>query len=180
MTREYEEHEREQEMNALGDNALANLKAILEAHGADNVADLARGTYKYTGCGASVGALLYAGEDNPGKWVYGNDLRTDEFITALSVSSIVEGVEQTTDTHIIDLFDDKFETTDHAVAAYGAAVDAVEKEAADIWDQTHGCTTCAKHYGNVAANGIETCEGDDGMTAVWKDCPSCGGYGTAI
>jgi hypothetical protein len=183
MARDYEDYERGEELKAMGENALANLRAILANSSADNVADLARGVYKYTDCGAMLGALLYRGEDNPGQWVYGTDLRTiapDEFITALSVSSIVEGVEQTTETHIIDLFDDAFESPEQCAQAYSSALQSVEDEASAIWNESHGCPTCAKHFGNVASNGIETCEGDDGMTPVWSDCPDCGGNGSCI
>jgi hypothetical protein len=177
------EYERGEELKAMGQAAAENLKAILSQHSADNVADLARNAYKYTDCGASVSALLYAGEDNPGKWVYGDSLRelkADDFITALSVSSMIEGVDQATATIIIDLFDESFETADMAAAAYGAALDATEKAASDIWNETHGCPTCAKHFGNVGANGIESCEGDDGVTPVWDKCPDCGGHGSVI
>lgn len=179
--REYEDYERAEEFKAMGQAALENLNGILARHSAETVADLARNAYKYTDCGASVGALLYAGEDNPGKWVYGDELRAlkpDDFVTALSVSSIVEGVEQNTRTIIVDLFSEDYETPDQAADAWGAAVDAVEKEADEIWQQTHGCPTCAKHWGNCGEFG--TIEGDDGMTPIWDKCPDCGGGGTVI
>jgi hypothetical protein len=178
--REYEEYERAEELKAMGENALANLQAILADHSADNIGELARYAYKYSDCGACLGVLLYAGEDNPGRWVYGDDIRklTDEFITALSVSSIVEGVEQTTDTHIVDLFDDKYETPEQCAKAYSAALQAVENEANEIWKQTHGCPTCAKHWGNAGEYG--EIEGDDGMTPIWDECPDCNGHGSII
>ncbi|SHG89180.1 hypothetical protein [Bradyrhizobium erythrophlei] len=175
------EYERGEELKAMGQAAQENLRAILEANDADNVGQLARKAYKYTDCGASVGALLYAGEDNPGSWVWGEDLSVEgSFFTALSVTSIVEGVDQTTTTHVIDLLDEKFETPKQAAEAYGAALIAVEDEATTIWNDTHGCPTCATHFGNVASNGIETCKGDDGITPVWDKCPDCKGYGSII
>jgi hypothetical protein len=182
MPMEWEEYERGEEIKAMGEVAAANLKAILEAHGQDDVASLNRSAYKYTDCGASVGALVYRGEDNSGEWVYGQqalgELKPDDAIMALSVSSIVEGVDQETDTHVIDLFDEAFETPEMAAAAYGAALDAVEKEAASIWNESHGCPTCAAHW---RENGAEGCgEGDDGVTPIWDECPDCGGSGSVI
>jgi hypothetical protein len=179
--REYEEYERGEEFKAMGQAAKACLDAILADHGADTLSELARNLYKYSDCGAALGALVYAGEDNPGRWVYGDELRNlkpDDFVCALSVSSIVEGVEQCTETHIVDLFDDKFETPEQANAAYGTAVEAVEAEADEIWKQTHGCPTCAKHYGNCGEFG--PIEGNDGMTPIWDECPDCKGHGTVI
>ena len=82
-----------------------------------------------TNCGAALGALIYAGEDNSGRWVYGSglrDLKPDDFVMVLSVSSIVEGIDQTTETHIVDLFDDSFETPDDAAKAYGAALQEIQ------------------------------------------------------
>lgn len=156
------------------------LSAILREHSADHLGDLARYAYKYTDCGASIGALLWRGEDNPGLWVYGSDLRnvnmSEEIVTALSVSSIVEGVDQETETHIVDLLTIRGPKT--AAKAYNAALDAVEHEAKEIWKQTHGCPTCAKHWNNCGEFG--QIEGDDGMTPIWDECPDCGGDGTVI
>ena len=56
----------------------------------------------------------------------------NDFVMALSVSSIVEGIDQSTETHIVDLFDDSFETPDDAAKAYSAALQAVNLVA------THG------------------------------------------
>jgi hypothetical protein len=173
------DYERDEEFKAMGQAAAENLKAILGEH--ENVASLARSAYKYTDCGASLGVLLYAGEDNPGKWVYGDELRNlkpDDFITALSVSSIVEGVDRTTETRIVDLFSDAFETPEMAAKAYETALQAVEDEASEIWNDTHGCPTCAKHFGNCGEFG--PFEGDDGITPVWDECPDCKGSGSVI
>jgi hypothetical protein len=134
--RDYGEYERAEEFKAMSQAAKACLDAILADHSADTLSELARNLYEYTDCGAALGALIYVGEDNPGRWVYDDELRNlkpDDFVCALSVSSIVEGVEQCTETRIIDLFDDKFETSEQASAAYGAAVQAVEDEANEIW-----------------------------------------------
>jgi hypothetical protein len=160
--------------------AKRSLRAVLYDHDALDIAGLARSAYKYTSCGAAVGALLWAGEDNPGTWIYGSDLRpipAGRQVVCISVSSIVEGVEQTTKTHIVDLM--KL-TPEKASVAYSDALEAVEKEADEIWKATHGCEKCAEHFGGVADNGVETCEGNDGCTPVWPECPGCKGYGVPI
>ena len=133
MSQTYEQYERGQEMAALGQVAGDNLRAILDAHNAENFARLARSAYKYTDCGASVGVRL---ED--GSCHYGDSLaRLPEgaAIVALLVSSIIEGSEATTSTHTVNLLDETFETPAMAVAAYDAALEAVEQEAAAIWHE---------------------------------------------
>jgi hypothetical protein len=172
------EYERAQEEAARGKHAQECLQAIISQHTlGDTVASLARSAYKYTDCGAALGVLVY-----PGRWVYGSlhDVKPDDFICALSISSIVEGVEVCTSTHIVDLFDPAFETPDHAVAAYAAALAAVEAEAQEIWDGTHGCPSCAKHWLDTRHDQNSGIEGDDGITPVWAECPDCGGHGSII
>jgi hypothetical protein len=90
----------------------------------------------------------------------------------------VEGVERTTETRIVDLLSDAFETPEMAAKAYETAVQAVEDEASEIWNDTHGCPTCAKHFGNCGEFG--PFEGDDGITPVWDECPDCKGSGSVI
>ena len=177
------QYERDEEIKARGKAAHECLMAVLQNYGCDHVGDLNRMVYKYTDCGASLGALVYAGDDNPGNWVYGSDLRelpADAFICALSLSSIVEGVDQCTDTHIVDLFSENFANPAYALDAYQKALQAVETEATEIWKATHGCHICAMHFGFVSSNGLEVCEGNDGCTPVWPDCPECGGHGAVI
>jgi hypothetical protein len=157
------------------DNAVRNLAAILADQGAETVWELSRYVYKFTDCGALVGVMVYH-EGDEGTWVFGSDIAKlkgdDGLICALSVSSIVEGVEQCTETYAIDLFDERFATPADAVKAFAACVAEVEKEAQAIWNATHGCPTCAGHHGKG--------EGNDGVTAVWTDCPDCNGLGEVI
>jgi hypothetical protein len=43
-------------------------------------------------------------------------------------------------------------------------LDEVEKDVDFIWNETHGCETCAKHFGiNL----------DGELSPVWADCPDC-------
>mgnify|MGYP007025742624 CR=1 FL=1 len=62
------------------------------------------------------------------------------------------------------------------------AVKEVNDEANSIWNDTHGCKTCAKHW---HGEGWETgeygrFEGNDGITPIWTDCPTCQGCGVCI
>ena len=88
-----------------------NLKEFLEARGCGevSVAQVKRSTYKYTSCGA---------------W-----LETDK--EGVSVGSIVEGVDQGTETYQLNY---PFEIKD-----FWNSLDAVEQEAKEIWNSTHGC-----------------------------------------
>jgi hypothetical protein len=174
MSRDWEDYQRGEELKALGEVAQANLQAILDDHDCETLGRLARNAYKYTDCGAWLSVEVWHEDGN--KLVHGDavrDLATDAPITAIHVGSIVEGVEHGTEVHIIDLLDDAFEEPSMAAAAYNAALAAVEQEANDIWQDTHGCPTCAKHWG-------EDSEGNDGMTPIWPDCPDCDGDGAVF
>ena len=48
-----------------------------------------------------------------------------------------------------------------------AAVDAVNEEACQLWDQTHGCPDCFGY-------------GDEEMHPIDPECQSCGGFGVVI
>jgi hypothetical protein len=103
----------------------------------------ARGTlrkclYKYTSCGAFI-----------------------EFLDdGVVIGSIVEGVDWGTDNHTLHY---PFTNTE-----FWEAVESVEEEASQIWDETHGCEDC----------GDENPE--TGNIHVRPDCPTCGGHGIVI
>lgn len=177
--------------------------------------ELYRAVYKYTECGPGMGVCIqyievlppdgfhdYPSEVERSKWIYCDELYSlgswsdmaDKglLILALSVSSIVEGVDQTTDTHEISCDPDHLEL--QATKEEGddlhktlrrlfyRAVDLVNEEADEIWQATHGCDICAQHW---ASQGITEgmygpMEGYDGATHVWKDCPECQGHGVAF
>lgn len=150
--------------------------------------DVYRSTYKYTPCGPTVGFTFYAeyGQDNgePGpastyeppenRTFYCDDLRQfgswadlreqGLLITEMSVSSIVEG--EVTSTHYVDCDGFTFEPEDIR-KAFDDAVEAVNKEANDIWNETHGCEDCFDYP-----------EGE--LHPVDPDCKTCGGHGTSI
>jgi len=175
----YEEYERGEEMKAQGEVAQANLKAILDDHGCETVGQLARNAYKYTDCGAWLSVEVWGYERST--IVHGDavrDLPTDAPIIAIHVGSIVEGVDGGVDAHIVDLLDEAFEEPAMAAAAYNRALEEVEKEAEDIWNETHGCTTCAQHWRDEGWLGGGS--GGDGVTRVWDECPACSGSGSII
>ena len=61
-------------------------------------------------------------------------------------------------------------------------VEEVNAEANSIWNDTHGCETCAKHWHDegLLEWGQGGQNGNDGMTPVWKDCPACQGCGVCV
>jgi hypothetical protein len=149
----------------------------------DNPADLFRSLYKYTDCGAQAGILVEEtihaptssdpwAEEGGTRWVYdARDLPgswEDIHVLAVSVSSIVEGIDAMTATHVVRVEDVSEENFD---AAWDAAVAAVEEEADALWNDTHGCPTCAAHHG------VDLSEE---ASPVWDECPECGGHGDAI
>jgi hypothetical protein len=123
------------------------------------------------------------------EWVYCDDLyklgtwadmqKAGQLITALSVSSIVEGVDQCTENHEIDPHE--YETGGELHNAFYAALGEVEEEASQIWNDTHGCETCSKHWhGDPEDWQAEDQRWDTGNTPIWDDCPDCGGGGACI
>lgn len=175
----WEEYQRGEELGSLGAVAAANLKAIFDDHGCETIGQLQRNAYKYTDCGAWLAVEVWGYEQLT--VVHGDavrDLPKDAPITGIHVGSIVEGCDVGVEPICIDLLDEAFEEPAMAVAAYNAALEAVEKEADAIWMDTHGCATCAAHW--KAEGWIHGAEGCDGITPVWEDCPDCDGDGAII
>ena len=154
-----------------GDGRMNDLLiALCEEFDADTVGALYRRVYKGSACGMSMGVEL-VGQGH----LYCEDLykvtveslRSKEArATAIMLSSIVEGVDETTSTQVID-------TPEATTDDFWTAADRVEAEADDIWMQTHGCEDCAAHWG-------VDFEYECGAIPVWSDCPGCGGSGTVI
>lgn len=168
-------------------------------------ADLYRALYKYTECGPWLSVQIsywktiepdgfneYPSDQEVSKWVHSGELHTlgtwddmderGQLITGMMVGSIVEGVDETTDNHEIEAHQLDEEPDEYRTRLF-RAVDEVNEEANSIWDNTHGCETCAAHW---RGEGLETnewgeqMEGCDGMTPIWKDCPDCEGAGAVI
>ena len=160
---------------------------------ADSPADLYRQVYKYTTCGAhlSVQIEYYKTIEPDGfnefpfdklvsEWVHCGELPRlgtwkdlDErgvLVTAMTVGSIVEGVDQCTESMAIKAKQLDEEPSEFR-NRFDAALDEVEQQAASIWNDTHGCETCAAHFG-IDLNGE--------MSPIWTDCPDCQGSGATF
>lgn len=158
----------------------------------DSPGEVYRVTYKYTGCGPSVGFQI-TNVDGKARWVYCDSLyplgtwadlrKRGDLITGICVGSIVEGVDFDADTVYIDVNPLDFDTTPEQLKAkFDAAVEEVNADANSIWNSTHGCETCAKHWHDEGIDEGEwgPFEGCDGITPVWNDCPDCQGGGAII
>lgn len=137
--------------------------------GASSLYEIYRRVYKASVCGVGIGfAVRCNGEVT---WKYCDSLR--EFgqlramfdggleILACSVSGYVEGWDGECDTHIIESVRGKSAKP----ADFWKAVEAAEAEAAEIWNDTHGCDDCGP-------------ENDYGYRSINPACKSCGGEGT--
>jgi hypothetical protein len=112
---------------------------LLEAVTGDKLPDteaverVKRDVYKYTDCGA---------------WIAFEE-------KGITVGSIVEGVDEGTDTHFVPY--------PFTLAEYDTALDEVEKEASAIWNETHGCDDCGDldEFGSRSINPeCKTCKGE--------------------
>jgi hypothetical protein len=134
----------------------------------------------------------YPSEKLVSRWVHCGELHTlgtwktmqerGILLRSLMVGSIVEGVDQCTDNYEVPCQPDRLENDElpedggdlanTLKRMFDRAVEAVDIEAESIWHETHGCDTCAKHWGKE--------EGCDGDTNIWLDCPECHGHGAII
>lgn len=119
---------------------ITNLKEFLEARnfGETSLGQAKRSTYKYTACGAWLAA------DPEG----------------ITVGSIVEGVDEGTQTHTLDY--------PFTIDQFWSALKCVEDEADTIWKETHGCENCGEE---------DPCTG---YTPINDECVSCKGEGLII
>jgi hypothetical protein len=112
-----------------------NLKEFLEQRGfgEETFANVERSICKYTTCGA---------------W-------TREVENGIEVGSIVEGVDYGTDSHTV--------TYPFELKEFYDALQLVEDEVSQIWNDTHGCEDCGiehPEYGSRMINPeCKTCEG---------------------
>tara|TARA_R100001082_G_C4243108_1_gene108216 strand:- start:156 stop:521 length:366 start_codon:yes stop_codon:yes gene_type:complete len=106
--------------------------------GEEDFSQVKRSTYKYTSCGA---------------WIAEED-------QGVRVGSIVEGCDWGTETHELNY---PFE-----IDCFWKALELVEKEAEEIWKDTHGCEDCG-----------DECV-DTGYTPINPECKSCEGEGLIL
>jgi len=166
---------------------------------AKGLGDLYRQTYKYTECGPWLSAQIQYikviesdgyGSDMPYEqkvieWVHSDDLYNlgtwadmdskGILVTALMVGSIVEGCDHGTEEHELEVKHLDEEAQEFAERFY-KTVEEINAEAKTIWNDTHGCETCAIHW---QEDGLKF-DGADGATPVWEDCPECGGDGVWV
>ena len=148
------------------DTAEENREAICSAYLCSSWWELYRTLYKYSDCGITLGVQPEGGDANDP--VYCDSLRNlhpETPVSAIYLSSIVEGIERTTDTHTVDL------KAPDALARFKAAEEAVEREALEIWNETHGCPGCARKL---------KVPYECGATPVAPGCRKCGGSGECI
>lgn len=188
--RHYEDYE-QSEVTAASWNYIGTVAPLAFAD-YDGPYELARRVYKDTSCGAGVwftvartdgeGEIVhenvYSERDMPRTWEEWNTAGVA--IVGIYVSSIVEGVEQTTGTYGVDIDDESIPET--VAAEFWQAVDTVETESSEIWNETHGCETCAKHWSETGDDDefADVHFDQGGNVPVWEDCPECGGSGTVI
>jgi len=160
---------------------------------ADSPAELYRQVYKYTSCGAylSVQIQYFKTIEPDGfnefpfdqlvrEWVRCGELsrlgtwkdmdQQGVLATSLLVGSIVEGVDYGTDDIEVDAKQTEEDPSDYRTR-FDAALAEVENQAKSIWNDTHGCETCAEHWG---------INPDEEMSPIWTKCPDCNGNGTVI
>lgn len=90
-------------------------------------------------------------------------LNVTRYKPGIGVGSIVEGIDQCTETYELAYpFSDK---------QFWKAVQAVEDEARDLWLETHACPDCAGYGEN---------EETEGTGPIDPDCPTCHGQGDII
>lgn len=138
---------------------------ILKEFGAKNWAAVYRALYKATSCGVTIGVQFH-GHDKP---VYNYDLAyygPNDWPLAVLVSSIVEGIDAVTDTITVSL------GKPNAVKRVYEACDEIDRQAKDLWNETHGCNGCADEWAkeNVYFDA-------DDYVCVHPKCKICGGMG---
>jgi hypothetical protein len=136
-------------------------------HWADSPAELYRLAYKYTDCGPAIGFKLEGKAP-----IYCDSLRElgtwaemtgrGERVEYLTVSSIVEGVDTETETVEVPC-----EPLDTLVSRWGEAIEEVNRQAKDIWNETHGCEKCGP-------------ESECGYRVINPKCRACKGRGVIL
>ncbi len=120
--------------------SIHNLQDLLSQRkcGEETFAQLKRNTYKFTSCGA---------------WIHESDW-------GIALGSIVEGVDEGTETHTLNY--------PFTIEEFWKALESVEDQAQEIWNATHGCEDCG-----------DECV-DTGYTPINPECKTCEGFGTII
>ena len=163
---------------------------------ADSPAELYRQVYKYTDCGAYLSMTIEYMEvsgtcfDDYHEQIVQKTLHCDELrqlgtwramdergqlIVSFTVGSIVEGVDEGTDNIEVEA-KQLDETPSEYRKRFDAALTEVEQQADCIWNDTHGCESCAAYWTD---QGLDI-DDSGGLVPVYKYCPDCNGNGIAI
>lgn len=127
------DYEQMQEDAAIGKAIAANLKAILDDWGVENVKQLDRTIYKRTECGAYLSVQLH-----DGTWRHSGNLDgiDNGNVQALLLGSIVEGSDADVTADPISLFNYMDEGDEkRLIADFDKTVDWVNDEACRIWEE---------------------------------------------
>ena len=138
-----------------------NLKEFLVARGCDeeDFSEVERATYKYTSCGAWIKREdEWEGSDYVD--MFGNEHEAEHLWSGLTVGSIVEGVDEGCTPITLKY---PFE-----IADFWKALESVEKEAEEIWNDTHGCEDCGEE------------NPETGYTPINPECKTCNGEGAIL
>ncbi len=126
----------------------------------DTVESISHRIYKYTDCGAWVS---HQQEDLTVAVGWRNDP------SQVAIGSIVEGADYGTEVHEL--------TFPFSMDDFWKAVDAVEEEANQIWQETHGCF----HEDCISSECHHCHENyENRMRYIHPECPHCGGAGEVI
>lgn len=125
--------ERAGESAGKGQQCLANLLAILETYGSDNVGELARAVYKDNDWGPILSVRLH-----DGLWVHGTGLWLvqGKDVAALLITSIVEGSDAEVRADPVELVN--YDEAAAAVAEFTGAVEWVGREVCTHWHEANG------------------------------------------
>ena len=127
------DYEQMQEDAAIGKAIAANLKAILDDWGVENVKQLDRTIYKRTECGAHLSVQLH-----DGTWRHSGNLDgiDNGNVQALLLGSIVEGSDADVTADPISLLNYMDEGDEkRLIADFDKTIDWVNDEACRIWEE---------------------------------------------
>ncbi len=154
-----------------------NSQAVFDQYADRTWYDLYRRIHKNTACGPTIG-IWFKGET---EIKFNNELQSytrSRVAEIIEVSSVVEGVAQATSTERVLL--NRIRGIKQARAAMAAAVKRVDQEACEIWNATHGCSSCARSLKFTHPETGAHILGGDGLTPVNPNCKKCKGYGAII
>jgi hypothetical protein len=98
-----------------------------------------------------------------------------QLVVSFTVGSIVEGVDYGTDNIEVEAKQSDEEPSEYR-SRFDVALQEVEDQANSIWQDTHGCESCAAYWTD---QGLDI-DDSGGLVPIYKYCPDCGGNGIAF